>query len=302
MGALRVLYRDVDRTPYLFTLKHVAEQFGLTLRVEESVEVDKTAENEYGEFLLKGVADVLAESYWQLQRFRKRGAPFVCVAGSGTSFNSTLFVSPDVKGIEDLKGGRIATRDHGPTKLAERIWLKNAGLRDSVQQVIVPTREVGRWGEWKKVASGECQAAFVANLYAQPALDAGLKPIQIGAPEFVGNVTLTVSRETAGKRRDEVGALVRAAFETARVFRDDPATTLAIIKGEPAKLMAGQRSFDLERMYNTLRSEVSAQPVPTLEALQNSTEMMLEDYPELEGFNPLTMWDLSFAGEVIDGL
>jgi hypothetical protein len=51
----------------------------------------------------------------------------------------------------------------------------------------------------------------------------------------------------------------------------------------------------MERIYGILRDELSEQPIPTPEGIANTRRMALSRMPELTDFNPLVMWDLSFA-------
>ena len=53
--------------------------------------------------------------------------------------------------------------------------------------------------------------------------------------------------------------------------------------------------MDLRHLYEILRDELDDPPVPTLEAVLNMRRMRLKSAPELASFNPLLMWDLSFA-------
>ena len=54
-----------------------------------------------------------------------------------------------------------------------------------------------------------------------------------------------------------------------------------------------------ERVYGHLRDELADPPIPTAEAIANFCQMAVPHFPELEGYNPLTMWDLSIARGII---
>ncbi len=53
------------------------------------------------------------------------------------------------------------------------------GLEKDVSTSIVEDKEVGRWGQWKKVVSNECVATFVSRLYLSEALHADLKVLTV---------------------------------------------------------------------------------------------------------------------------
>jgi hypothetical protein len=137
----------------------------------------------------------------------------------------------------------------------------------------------------------------VTNLYADEAIAAGLKVLDLEPYGFIGNVTLTTTRGLIERRPDAVNALVHAAFDASALFQQDRSAVLEIMRGEPQRLMNDeqQSAADLERTYEILCSELSAQPIPTPEGLSNTRRMSLSVFPELRDFNPLEMWDLSFA-------
>ena len=291
MPSMRVLYRDADRMPYLCVLKKACSERGLELVIV------KAEGREFGEQLQRGQVDVLAENYWGLQSFRARGEPFLSVASAVSFLNERLFIHPGLGGLSDLNGKRFAIRETGPQLLIPALWLKDHGL--NVEQVIYSERDTGRWGHWTKVAEGECQGCFVTDLYAHAPRAAGLKEIPIERYGFLGNVTLTLTKGLIGRRSADVQTLVDSCFAATRTFKTDKAATLRIMAGEPRSLLETQLGVrddaSLERIYETLRDELSDTPVPTADAIWNVWRMRLDTAPELVNFNPLLMWDLSFA-------
>lgn len=293
MKTLKLLYRDVDRTPYLYTLKHAAEKYDIELDME------KASGPQYGEHLESGRADVLAENYWGLQSFAARGVPFFSVASSVTWMNEKLLVHPSISALDDLKGKKFAIRKIGPSEILPGLWLKDMRLDKDVEQVPVSEAEVGRWGNWKKVLQGECHGCFVTNLYADEPLQAGLKALPYARYGILGNVTLTVSGRTIGSNRKDVQNLVNAAFDANRIFRNDRSTTLGIMAKETRELLKVESNEKLERFYEILKDELSEFPIPSAEGIANTLRMRLDRSPELSSFNPLLMWDFSFVREAL---
>jgi hypothetical protein len=290
MNTVRILYRDYDRAPYLYTLQACAKQRGLDVELTKA-----ELGGRFPEFLLEGATDFLAENYWQLQALRAKGPPLVSVATAVSNLNEKLFVHPSIGKLADLKGKRLAIRGVGPSQLIPGLWLKDHGLADDVAQVTVSEDEVGRWGQWKKVVTGECHGTFVTNFYQDEPRAAGLKEM---APEpygFIGNVTLTTLESVAASRHDDVQKLIDAAFAASRLFKHEPAAAMDICMGEPAKLLKLDGRPAMERVYGILRDELSEQPIPTPEGIANTRRMAVLRMPELKDFNPLVMWDLSFA-------
>ena len=288
MRSLRLLYRDYDRSPYLYVLRHAAMRRGLVLELTK-VELS----GRYAEFLLEGATDVLAENYWALQSLAASGTPLVSLATAVARLNEMLFVHPGIERVEDLRDKSVALRSVGPSELAVRLWLKDRGL-DTTRTVVVPESEVGRWGHWKTIQSGHCHAAFITDFYQDEPLQAGLKPLPIPPYGFIGNVTLTSLEPLVDARRQDFADLVAAAFEAAWIFRHDRAATLKIMRAEPQSLLDVDDDA-LLRLYDILRNELSDYPVPTPEAISNTHRMRLAKTPGLGRFNPLLMWDLSFA-------
>ena len=71
------------------------------------------------------------------------------------------------------------------------------------------------------------------------------------------------------------------------------------MRGEPKRLMKIESDEVLERTYETLRGELSERPIPSVDGLRNMHRMALAASPELADFNPLLMWDLSFAHRLV---
>ena len=292
MEPIRILYRDVDRTPWLYTLKHAAAQHGLAIEIAP-------AGREYGELLDGASALVLAESYHALQALRARGAPLVCLATSITWLNEQLFVGPGITSIQDLRGKRFALRGIPSSEMIERLWLKDHGLEGLVEVAVFDDQEVGRWRQWTKVLDGSCHGCLVTNLYADAPADAGLETLPFERFGYLGNVTLTTHRSTVERDRGAAEALVRAAFDATRLFKTEPATVMAILEKDlPEPLQVTGLSW--ERTYQILHEELPDYPVPSLEGLANMRRMAMGHSPELVDFNPLLFWDLSFATRIVD--
>jgi hypothetical protein len=290
MSTIRILYRDYDRAPYLYTLQAAAKRLGLDVALTKA-----PLGGRFPEFLLEGATDFLAENYWQLQALRAKGQPLVSVATAVSELNEKLFVHPSIRAIGDLRGKKLAIRGMGPSQLIPGLWLKDHGLAGDVEGVTVSEDEVGRWGQWKKVVTGECHGTFVTNFYQDAPRKAGLKELGAEPYGFIGNVTLTTLESIAASRRDDVQALVEAAFDASRLFKHEPAAALDICMAEPVTLLKLDGRAAMEKTYQILREELSEMPIPTAEGIANTRRMALPRMPELKDFNPLVMWDLSFA-------
>lgn len=289
MAAFRLLWRDPDRLPYLYTLKHCVEKHGL------EVEMGRSPGQEYAELAIRGEAEVLLENYWNLQFSRAKGEPLISVGCALNSINEQVLAKPGINTLEDLNGKKLAYRDMRPTNLIDPLWVKDTGL--DVELVAANEREVGRWNSWKLVLSGDADAAIVTKLFSDEPVKQGLKPIPMGQFGFLGSVVFTTTREVIQNRRSEVEALIKGAFDAAEVFKKDRAASLGIMKNAPEKLMTFEVQGDahLERLWEILSDEIAEVPMPTAEAISNFHKMTFPVYDELKTYNPLTMWDTSFA-------
>ena len=294
MAVLKVAWSDADRTPYLYTLQHAAAAYGLDL------DLIRAGYGDFPRILLDGDCEFIAENYYNLQIFRSKGVPLVSVVGAVNELNETLIVRPSIRRLEDLRGEKIAIRGRHPTDFIDTLWFQDMGLAEQVELVLVDENEVGRWSMWKKVQDGACAASFITNLYVDAALEAGLKVLPVEPYGFLGNVVLTTQRSLLEIRRADVLDLVRAAFDTARLFKEDAATTLGVLREHPTDLMRIPDAERLEQVYQVLREEMAAVPVPLPSSISNFHRMLLRDHPELKDYNPLLMWDLSFASQVFD--
>ena len=300
MTAMKLLWRDPDRLPYLFTLSQAASKHGVDLAIEPG------RGREYGDLLLGGQCEFLAENYWNLQSFKARGEPIIAIATAVTVRNEKLLARQGIDSLDDLRGKKLGIRGMRPTDLIDPLWVRDAGLEGDVEVVLVPESETGRWGVWKKVVAGEVDAAFVTNLYVDEALAAGLHEIPTEPYGFLGNAVLTTTRQIIETRRGEVEAVVRAAFDTVTMFANEPDTVQGIMTSRiPPDLMKPpyaslETPQQVKRVYEIIRDELADPPVPTPEAIANFRRMTLPALSDLAGYNPLLMWDFSFASAIAD--
>jgi hypothetical protein len=294
-----VLYRDPDRFPYLAVLARCAERRNLTVDLRRwafGPTVTRTGE-EWGDLLEREEIDVIAENYWGLQTYRARGVPFVTLLSAASIWTEQLLVDPSITDVGRLAGVRMAARGVGPQTLFPGLWLSDAGLADKVEVTLYPEAETGRWGHWRRVADGTCQACFMAPLYAGPARAAGLVELPYEPYAFDGgNVTLTTTENLAAAKRTAIQALVDAAFDASALFDRAPEIVLRIIREDCVDQLSEHfPAPDLPHILEILRHELSPQPIPTAAGIATAHRMRLRQSPGLAGFNPLTMWDLSFA-------
>jgi hypothetical protein len=182
MRTVRLAYRDHDRTPVIYCIKAMAERhYGV------NVEVLHIEEREAFEAaLFDGVCDAIIEHIEYLHAEAAKGGKITFFCAPQIRRGLKLVVRQRFAGFEDLRGKTMAVRDLG-RPYAITLWLKKMGLERDVTTIVVKDRDIGRWQQWRKVASGECAATFVAPIYLPPALAAGLKIFPTEEAEIVSN-------------------------------------------------------------------------------------------------------------------
>lgn len=295
MEKLRLAYRDEDRTPVIFCIKEMARRhYGI------DVEVLKIKGNEeYEAALFDGACDVIIEhlEYLYEEAAKGRKIALFCAPSRGGSLE--LVVQPQVRGVEGLRGGAMAVRTSGQPH-AVSLWLRMMGLAADVKTVMVHDKEVGRWGQWKKVASGECRGAFLSRLYLPEALAAGLHTLEVPEIPIVGHYAQAClagfARDNPALLKNYVKAVVHAVC--LMLFRRDEA--LEIVAGEPMQRMKIADRDELERQFDAITLYLKPRLYPTPQAIANTYEIATVEYPGAAGLNPLSLWDLRWVKELDD--
>jgi len=302
MRTLRLAYRDDDRTPVIFCIQEMARRY---YDIDVEVRQIKGTE-EYEAALFDGLCDVIIEhlEYLYDEAVKGKKIAIFCAPSKGGSLD--LVVSPRVHGPEDLKGGTMAVRTSGQPH-AVTLWLKMMGLEKDLKTLLVKDGEVGRWGQWKKVASGECIATFMSPLYLPEALSAGLKILDVPDIPVVGHYAQACLSEFAAKNSPILKDYVKAAIHAVclMIFRRDEG--LKIAAAEPMKRMKIESREELERQFDAIVKGLKPKPYPSAQAIANTYEMAVLDYPDAKDLNPLSLWDLHWVKHLddegfIDGL
>lgn len=298
---LRLAYRDTDRLPVIWCIGEMA-------RRHYDVDVDVLrirGTAEYEAALFDGSCDVIVEhlEYFFGQRAGERPVTMFCAPVVESTAH--LVVRPTVQDVAELRGTTVAVRGSGRFHtVTQRI--RQLGLEGQLHTVIVQDGEVGRWGQWKKVANGECSATFMSPLYLNEALSAGLKCLptpKLPLVEHYAHACLT----SFGAGNDEVlRAYMKAVVHALALLKFRRSEALEIVRGEPKRAMQIDAP-ELERRLEHIVEDLQVRPYPTLQALANCYEAAVIEYPEVAGINPLTRWDTHWLKQLddvgfIDGL
>lgn len=293
---MRLLYRDVDRLPYLHALKQAAQKRDLDL---ELVRHEQAGSEDWSARLNRGEVEAIAENYWALQRFRATGFPYATIGSAAHDWVEVLLVKPGIDSIAGLRGKRLAVRETGPQALFPTVVLERLGLLDAVEQVVLSEKSTGRWGHYKAVTEGDCDAAFMLPSYAAPALAAGLIAIPYPAFAFDGAHIIPTTTDDFVKREPAlIAALVGAMFDACASIRATPERMIELVKtclDDLREHFTLDTDDQIRRFSAQQSAEIAANPLPTADGIRNAYDVAHVRYKELDGYNPLEMWDLSFA-------
>lgn len=295
-GSIQVAYRDHDRTPLLYVLREMAERHeDLEVRVEQV-----GGPRNYDQEFLSGKLDLVCESFRFLFPARRDGYPVRVLAATHNFAVERLLVRPGIHSLLDLEGKRVVIRATESSRITSLNWLRHLGLEDRVKALVVDDREVGRWQQWRKVAAGEAEAVICSPLYLQPPLDAGLQVLSAPPLPQLGPLYFAALAPFIAQHDDELRRFIRALYRALHAFHHDPDLTLSIISGEPARLMGLEGEATIRRAYEALRGAMATRPIPRLDSLIGTYEMLSEEMGGLELMNPLTLWDLRYVLELED--
>lgn len=294
MQSVKLAYRDVDRLPVIFAIREMAKRhYDLDVNV-----IRIHPEPEFEDSLFNGAADVLIEHLEFLYERAKHGhkISFFCAPSKGGGLH--LVVPPQVRSTEEFRGKKMAIRTSGQP-YAIKLWLRGLGLDKDVEVVMVSDNEIGRWGQWKKVASGECIATFMSPLYLPAALQAGLKILPTSEIPIVGQFAQACRADFPVKNPDLMWRYVKSVLHALAWLIQRPEEAFAALGPE---LKAGMKLADgaeCKRRFDSVVSGIKIRPYPTPEAVANTYECAALEY-DCQDLNPMSLWDLHWVKQLDD--
>ena len=152
------------------------------------------------------------------------------------------------------------------------------GLANEITTVIVHDKDVGRWGQWKKVVSDECIATFMSPLYLPAALTASLKVLPVPDIPIVRHFAQACRAEFARTRSELVRTYVKSVLHALSwlVLRSQDA--LAMLAPELQACVKTADENELKRRFDSVVSGLKPRPYPTPQAIANSYEIATIEY------------------------
>jgi hypothetical protein len=117
---------------------------------------------------------------------------------------------------------------------------------------------------------------------------------------MIEGVTLTTTKTYVESHQEETRALIKALVDGIHYFKTRKSETLAIIKKHCSALMKMESDEEWNCFYDSQAASLEPKPYPSVEAVQNVFALALKRDPQIEKFNPLSLWDLRYVREIDD--
>lgn len=301
MDTVRVAYRDDDRTPVIYCIKEIGARY-------YDIDVDVVKIKPYGEFeasLFNGSADVLIDHVEFLYGEAAKGKKITFFCAPRIVRGLDLMVPQHVESVSEFIGKNMAVRDSG-RPFAITLWLRLMGLEGKVGVPIFKDADVGRWGQWKKVVSGECIACFMDPLYQAEPLQAGLKFLKVPELNVISHYAQVCTAEFAREKSAVLKNYVKSVIHAVCWMKQRRQEAMKVVASEPMRRMHMTDVHELEKHFDAIVNKLQVKPYPTPEAIAATYEIACEEYGAA-GLNPMALWDLHWVKELddegfIDGL
>jgi len=294
MDTVRVAYRDDDRTPVIYCIKEMgAKHYGIDVEI-----LQIKPYREFEASLFNDSADVLIDHVEFLYAEAAKGNKITFFCAPRIVRGLDLMVPKHVETVGEFIGKHLAVRDSG-RPYAITLWLRMMGLEGKVGVSIFKDVDVGRWGQWKKVVSGECIACFMDPLYQAEPLEAGLKFLSVPDLAVVSHYAQACTAEFARKKPAVLRNYVKAVIHGICWMKHRRQEAMKVVLGEPMQRMKISDVREMEKHFDAIVGKLQIKPYPTPQALAATYDIACHEYGA-QGVNPLALWDLHWIKELDD--
>jgi ABC-type nitrate/sulfonate/bicarbonate transport system substrate-binding protein len=297
---MRIYYRAPSHVP----LWKVMEQGGFLEK--HGLEMDlgslEGQRRRAAEGLKSGELDIVSGNHHNLYARRAlNGDPYVHVAQSNNSWRENHLVAGNgIDGVEGLKGKRVAMDDYdGHTGLNVWLYLRQHGLEEGRDVELVTGAKRGE-DRVKEVMAGKADATFIRAVDQLRARKLGAKVIELPTMPMIEGVTLTTTTTYVNTHEEEVRSLILALVDAIHFFKTRKTETLAIIRKHCTELLKIQSDEEWNCFYESQADSLEKKPYPSLDAIRNVFALAVKRDPQIENFNPLSLWDLHFLRQIDD--
>jgi ABC-type nitrate/sulfonate/bicarbonate transport system substrate-binding protein len=296
---LRVIYRSNAHAP----LWVVADKSGLW--GENGLDVDTSPQlvrEKAVESLKDGSVDVISGNHHNLYARNAKGEDFVHLAQAANTWTDNLMVVRDgIKSVQDLRGKKIAVdKLNSHSGLNVWLFLRQEGLdvdRGDMDLVAIPGSAEERYS---RVLKGEFDATFVCIPHDQRVVKAGGRVIPVRVMPMIRGVTLTTTMTFVKSHEEEIRRLIRGFVDTIHFFLTRKEETMKILKNHLPAALGIKTDAELAALYGEWAESLERKPYPSMDAMANVFQLALRRNPEVEGYNPVAMWNTHYLRELDD--
>ena len=222
------------------------------------------------------------------------GADLVTVAHTVSGVQSKLFVRPDIKKPEDLRGKRIAVSGFGSLgDFLERYIIKKYGM-DPVKDVIMLA--IGAQPDrLQALFNGAVDAADVSHPADVQAERKGYRMLWDAKQEVsYPSMSIVTRRKHTVDDRDSVLRMVKAHVEGIHLLKTNKEFSLKVLS---KYLKTSDREL-LEGSYEIYRKDFISVPYPITQGLQPTYEYVAQQRADVWNYKPEAFMDASFIAEL----
>jgi len=298
---LRIIYRSNSHAPFWVVAgkSGVWEKNGLDVDTSPQLVREKAVEA-----LKSKHVDLISGNHHNLYvRNAKNGEDFVHLAQAANNWTENKLVVPSkIRSVQELRGKTIVA-DKLSSHAGLNIWLflRQEGLDvDRGDVKLVEQRGSSSEDRWRGVLDGEYDGTFVAIPHDARAAKAGAHVISVRQMPMIRGVTLTTTMSFVKSHEEEIRRLLRGFVDAVHFFLTRKAETLEILREHATPILHLQSDAEVDAIYDEWAQSLQRKPYPSPEAIGNVFQLALRRDPEVQGFNPLALWDTHYLRELDD--
>jgi ABC-type nitrate/sulfonate/bicarbonate transport system substrate-binding protein len=305
MRQIALLASDSSHLPLLTVFKEsrVTQKYGFEIELDVVGGAKAPTMAHRTSLIFAGEIDFVSGLHHETYRARSRGEKrLVYLAQTQNRWDDRLVASPEIQGVQDLRGRKIVCHSKAPCVVGNfTAILKQFGFRDD-EILLAPIESMAgdRRTYVDRVAAGEASAALVDMPFDLYGKNSGLKIIDLPDRPVIHNTTILTTTDYIREHRENVIQFLKALIETIHFFKTQPEQVAVILKRNLAK----HYGLSHDNYYRHLQTEwaklLLVKPYPLPAAIQNVYDLDVAKDPKMASVGPLEPWDLHYLREIDD--
>jgi NitT/TauT family transport system substrate-binding protein len=296
---LRIIYRSNSHAPFWVVAgkSGVWQKNGLDVDTSPQLVREKAVEA-----LKNGHVDLISGNHHNLYIRNARGEDFVHLAQATNNWTENkLVVAPEIQSLEDLRGKKIVA-DKLSSHAGLNIWLflRQEGLDVDRGDIELCELRGSSEERWKRVLGGEYAGTFVGIPHDSRARKAGARVLEMRSMPMIRGVTLTTRMSFVKGNEDTIRRLIKGFVDAIHFFLTRRDETLEILREHAAPILHLESDEEVTALYDEWASSLDRRAYPSPESIANVFQLALRRDPDVEGFNPLALWDTHYLRELDD--